>query len=505
MTKTAKIWRRKSVAQLQADAASPGGFRRVLGLWQLTAIGVGGIIGVGIFVLAGQQAATNAGPAVALSFLLAGLGSACAALCYAEFAGMIPVTGSAYTYGYAVLGEMVAWIIGWDLLLEYALVVAVVAIGWSGYVQVLLASVGIELPIWARHSMSDATMHYYLHQGLAGLGLSHSPAPPAPTDGYRFNLIAAAASVGVAGLLSLKTEWGARFNTVVVAIKLLAVLAVVGVGVFYIHPSNWHPFVPARVTDVAGVGHFGWQGVLTGASVVFFAVFGYDTLTTAAEEARHPQRDLSRAVMLSLAVAMVLYIAVSLVLTGITSYTRLGGDASVSDAFRSIGLGWLATAIAAAAVIGVTSVLFAFMLGAARIGFAMGRDGLLPAWFSRLHPRFGTPARPTMLLGCFTGLVAGLLPISEVAELVNIGTLSAFVLVCGAVWLLRRRQPELIRGFRVPAMNLVAPLGMAFSVLLIAGLPWVTFERFLIWMGLGLLVYFGYGIRHSRLGLAEGD
>ncbi len=499
MAYMAKIRRRKSVTQLQAEAARPGGFRRVLGLWQLTAIGIGGIIGVGIFVLAGQQAAANAGPAVALSFLLAGLGSACAALCYAEFAGLIPVTGSAYTYGYAVLGELVAWIIGWDLLLEYALVVAVVAIGWSGYVQVLLASVGLELPVWARHSMSDATMHYYLHQGLATLGLAHGAVPPPPADGYRFNLIAAAASVGVAVLLSLKTEWGARFNTLVVVIKLSAVLAVVGVGVFHVHAANWHPFVPPRLVDAAGVGHFGWQGVLTGASVVFFAVFGYDTLTTAAEEARHPQRDLSRAVMLSLAVAMVLYIAVSLVLTGITSYTRLGGDASVSEAFRSIGLDWLATAIAAAAVIGVTSVLFAFMLGAARIGFAMGRDGLLPAWFAKLSPRFGTPVRPTLLLGGFTGLVAGLLPISEVAELVNIGTLSAFILVCAAVWLLRRRQPGLQRGFRVPAVHLVAPLGMLFSLLLIAGLPWITFERFLIWMGLGLLIYFGYGIRHSRV------
>ncbi|MHC1478644.1 amino acid permease [Frateuria aurantia] len=498
MTKLAGIWRRKSVAQLQADAGQSSGLRRVLGLWQLAAIGIGGIIGVGIFVLAGQQAASNAGPAVALSFLLAGLGSACAALCYAEFAGMIPVSGSAYTYGYAVLGELVAWIIGWDLLLEYALVVAVVAIGWSGYVQVLLASAGVTLPVWAQHSMSDATMHYYLHQGLARIGLVHGVVPP-PADGYRFNVIAAGVSIAVALLLSLKTEWGARFNTLVVVIKLAAVLAVVGVGVFYIHPANWHPFVPARIVGADGMGHFGWQGVLTGASVVFFAVFGYDTLTTAAEEARNPQRDLSLAVMLSLGVAMVLYIAVSLVLTGIAPYSQLGGDASVSDAFRSIGLGWLATAIAAAAVIGVTSVLFAFMLGAARIGFAMGRDGLLPAWFARVSPRFGTPVRPTLLLGGFTGLVAGLLPISEVAELVNIGTLSAFILVCAAVWLLRHRQPGLTRGFRVPAMALVAPLGIAFSMLLIAGLPRITFERFLIWMALGLLVYFGYGIRHSRL------
>jgi APA family basic amino acid/polyamine antiporter len=271
------------------------------------------------------------------------------------------------------------------------------------------------------------------------------------------------------------------------------------VGAAYINPANWHPFVPARVVDAAGVAHFGWSGVLTGASVVFFAVFGYDTLTTAAEEAKQPQRDLPRAVLLSLAVAMVLYIAVSLVLTGITRYDRLGGDASVSTAFETIGLHWVSVAIAAAAVIGVTSVLFAFMLGAARIWFALARDGLLPGWFARVHPRFGTPARPTLILGVFTAVVAGLLPIGEVAELVNIGTLSAFIIICAAIMVLRVRQPELPRGFRTPAVWLIAPLGIAFSLVLIAGLPWITFERFIIWMVLGLFWYFGYGIRHSKL------
>ncbi|MEO8998311.1 MAG: amino acid permease, partial [Rhodanobacter sp.] len=322
-----KLVRHKSVEQLQAEVGSRGDFRRVLGLWQLTAIGIGGIIGVGIFVLAGQQAAANAGPAVALSFIIAGMGSACAALCYAEFAGLIPVTGSAYTYGYAVLGELVAWIIGWDLLLEYALVVAVVAIGWSGYVQVLLNSAGVHLPEWAQQSMSAQTMQYYLQQIF---GTHGATAIAAPSDGHRFNVIAAGVSVAVAVLLTVRTEWGARFNTAVVAIKVIGVLLVVLVGVFYINTANWHPFIPARIVDATtGLGHFGWQGVLTGASVVFFAVFGYDTLTTAAEEAKHPQRDLPRAVLLSLAIAMVLYIAVSLVLTGITPYSHLGGDASV--------------------------------------------------------------------------------------------------------------------------------------------------------------------------------
>ena len=510
MSLLSRMLRHKSIEQLQGEAGRRGDFRRVLGLWQLTAIGIGGIIGVGIFVLAGQQAAVNAGPAVALSFLIAGAGSACAALCYAEFSGLIPVTGSAYTYGYAVLGECVAWIIGWDLLLEYALVVAVVAIGWSGYVQVLLASAGVHLPEWAQQSMSAQTMHYYLQQ-LLGAHAGHAVA--APSDGHRFNVIAAGVSLAVALLLTVRMEWGARFNTAIVAIKVAGVLLVIGVGVFFIKTVNWHPFIPARAFDAQGTGHFGWAGVLTGASVVFFAVFGYDTLTTAAEEAKHPQRDLPRAVLLSLAVAMVLYIAVSLVLTGITPYRNLNGDASVSQAFEVIGLHWVSVAIAVAAVVGVTSVLFAFMLGAARIWFALARDGLLPMWFAKVSPRFGTPARPTMILGVFTAIVAGLLPIGEVAELVNIGTLSAFIIICSAVLVLRIRKPQLPRSFRMPWITVLAPLGVAFSLLLIFGLPWpdahgwqrigglpaITFERFVIWMALGCLIYFGYGMRHSKL------
>ena len=491
-----KLVRHKPVEMLQAEAGQRGDFRRVLGLWQLTAIGIGGIIGVGVFVLAGQQAALNAGPAVAISFLIAGIASAAAALCYAEFAGLIPVTGSAYTYGYAVLGEFVAWIIGWDLLLEYALVVAVVAIGWSGYVQVLLASAGVHLPEWAQQSMSAQTMQYYLQQAFGAHG-GHAVA--APSDGHRFNVIAAGVSLAVALLLTVRMEWGARFNTAIVAIKVVGVLLVIGVGAFFIHAANWHPFIPPRLFDAQGVGHFGWAGVLTGASVVFFAVFGYDTLTTAAEESKNPQRDLPRAVLLSLGIAMVLYIAVSLVLTGISHYSKLGGEASVSDAFESIGLHWLSITIAAAAVIGVTSVLFAFMLGAARIWFALARDGLLPAWFAKVSPRFGTPARPTLILGVFTALVAGLLPIGEVAELVNIGTLSAFIIICASIMLLRVRRPDLQRNFKTPAVWFTAPLGIVFSAALIYGLPWITYERFIVWMALGCVIYFAYGMRHSRM------
>ncbi|HEY0180870.1 MAG TPA: amino acid permease [Dokdonella sp.] len=477
MSLIAQLTRHKSIEQLQSELGSRRDFRRVLGVWQLTAIGIGGIIGVGIFVLAGQQAATNAGPAVALAFLIAGVASAAAALCYAEFAGLIPVTGSAYTYGYAVLGELAAWLIGWDLLLEYALIVAVVAIGWSGYVQSLLAAAGLPLPVWA--------------QGAIGTG-----------DGRVFNVVAAAITLAVAALLVMRTEWGARFNTLIVAIKVVAVVLVIGVGAFFVNPANWQPFIPPRLVDADGVGHFGFKGVATAAAVVFFAVFGYDTLTTAAEESKDPQRDLPRAVLLSLGVSMVLYLAVSLVLTGIAHYTTLNTDAPVADAFTRLGLPWIAAAIAFSAVVGIASVLFAFMLGAARIWFALSRDGLLPSWFAKVHPRYGTPYRPTVALGAFTALVAGLLPIGEVARLVNIGVLSAFIVICTSIIVLRVRKPELPRTFRTPWVPLVPLVGIAFSIWLLSELAAITWAVFLIWVAIGLAIYFGWGIRHSRLARA---
>ncbi len=474
MSLISNITRHKSVEQLQSEVGKRGDFRRVLGLWQLTSIGIGGIIGVGVFVLAGQQAALNAGPAVALAFIIAGIASAAAALCYAEFAGLIPVTGSAYTYSYATLGELVAWLIGWDLLLEYALIVAVVAIGWSGYVQSALASGGIELPVWA--------------QGAMGTG-----------EGRVFNLVATLVTLGVSALLIFRTEWGARFNTFVVAIKVAAVLLVIGIGIFHVNPANWHPFIPERIVGADGVGHFGLQGVATAAAIVFFAVFGYDTLTTAAEESKNPQRDLPRAVLLSLGISMAMYLAVSMVLTGIAHYSTLNTDAPVADAFKGLGLNWVATSISVAAVFGLISVLFAFMLGAARIWYALSRDGLLPGWFAKPHPTYGTPHRPTIVLGVFTALVAGFFPLTEVAKLVNIGVLSAFIVICSSIILLRIRKPDLPRAFRTPLVPLVPLIGIGFSIWLLTELAALTWLVFLCWVGLGLIVYFSYGIRHSRL------
>jgi len=470
----AQLTRHKSIEQLQQEAGARGDFRRVLGLWQLTAIGLGGIIGVGIFVLAGQQAATNAGPAVALSFVIAGIASAAAALCYAEFAGMIPVTGSAYTYGYAVLGEGVAWLIGWDLLLEYALIVAAVASGWSGYVINLLDAIGIHLP--------DAL------RGAPGSG-----------PGHMFNLIAALIALAVAALLTLRTEWGARANTFIVAIKVVAVLVVIAIGVFYVNPANWHPFIPARVVGADGVGHFGFQGVVTAAAVVFFAVFGYDTLTTAAEESKNPQRDLPRAILLSLGISMALYIAITLMLTGMVPYTQLANDAPVASAFQALGMKWIGAAISVTAIASILSVIFAFMLAAARIWFALARDGLLPGWFAKVHPKYGTPHRPTIALGLFTAIVAALFPLGEVAKLVNIGVLSAFIVICSAVLVLRVRKPDLPRAFRTPWVPVIPVVGILFSVWLLSELAAITWMVFLAWVALGSLVYFGYGIRHSKL------
>jgi APA family basic amino acid/polyamine antiporter len=297
----------------------------------------------------------------------------------------------------------------------------------------------------------------------------------------------------------MRTEWGARANTVVVAFKVLAVLVVIAVGIAHVDPANWTPFVPERIVDADGVGHYGLQGVVTAAAVVFFAVFGYDTLTTAAEEAKNPQRDLPRAILLSLGISMVLYIAMTLVLTGMVPYTQLGNDAPVSEAFQARGMKWIGAAISATAIASILSVIFAFMLAASRIWFALARDGLLPGWFAKVHPTYGTPHRTTLALGVFTALVAGLFPLDEVAKLVNIGVLSAFVVICSAVLLLRRRKPDLPRAFRTPWVPVIPVVGILFSIWLLTELAALTWFVFLAWVAIGLLVYFAYGIRHSRL------
>jgi APA family basic amino acid/polyamine antiporter len=447
-------------------AARDHRLRRVLGFWQLTALGLGGIIGVGIFVLTGIVAATQAGPAVCISFLIAGVASAAAALCYAEFAGMIPVAGSAYTYSFVVLGEPVAWLMGWALLLEYALIVAAVSIGWAGYLQSLLATLGTAVPAWAA--------------GAPGTGLGH-----------KINLIAVLGTLAVAALLIVRVELGARVNTAMVAVKLAAIVLVIAVGLHHVSPRNWTPFMP-----------FGFSGVAGGAAVVFFAVFGYETLTAAAEESRNPQRDVPLAVIVSLALAMVLYVAMSLILTGIVNYTTLNTAAPVATAFSAIGLPWISVIVSLAAVVGITTTMIAFMLACARIWFAMSRDGLLPAFFTRLHPRYGTPYRPTAVAAVIVAAAAGLLPIGELARLINMGVLSAFLVVCGAIIVLRRRRPDLPRVFHTPWVPVVPLVGMAFSIGLMANLPRITWVAFACWLALGAAIYAAYGRRSSVLAQA---
>jgi APA family basic amino acid/polyamine antiporter len=458
------ILRRKPIERIEETEAGAGtGLERSLGLWQLTAIGVGGIIGAGIFTLAGTVANGTAGPAVLVSFLVAGVASAAAALSYAEFAGLIPKAGSAYTYGYAVLGEFAGWFIGWDLLLEYTAIVAVVAIGISGYFSFLVGEMGADLPNWML--------------GAPGTG-----------DGHRVDLFAAVLCLLIAYLLTLGIRDAARFEMVVVVLKVLVVLLVIAVGVFHIDTANYNPFFP-----------YGVGGAFTGAATVFFAVFGYDAMSTAAEESKDAQRHMPKAILYSLAISMVLYVAACLVLTGMQDYKDIDKESGFSTAFKSVGLGGLADVIAVGAIIGILTVMFTFMLGVTRVWFSMSRDGLLPRWFAKTHPTRHVPTRVTWIVGFASAAIAGFLPIGEAAELTNIGILLAFVVVCTAVIVLRYRQPDLPRTFRTPWMPVVPALGIGFSIWLITYLQWQTWVRFAVWFAIGTVIYFGYSYKRSAL------
>lgn len=462
------ILRRKAIEHIEeAEGAKSEQLNRVLGLWQLTAIGVGGIIGAGIFTLAGTVANEKAGPAVLVSFLIAGVASAAAAFSYAEFAGLIPKAGSAYTYGYAVLGELAGWFIGWDLLLEYTAIVAVVAIGISGYFSFLLGEMGLELPAWML--------------GAPGTG-----------DGHRVDLFAAVLCLLIAYLLTLGIKNAARFETIVVGLKVLVVVGVIAVGFFHIRSANYEPFFP-----------FGLSGAFTGAATVFFAVFGYDAMSTAAEESKDAQRHMPKAIVYSLAISMVLYVLACLVLTGMQNYTEIDPESGFSTAFKSVGLGALADVIAVGAIIGILTVMFTFMLGVTRVWFSMSRDGLLPKWFAKTHPTRHVPTRVTWIVGVASAAIAGFLPIGEAAELTNIGILLAFVVVCVAVIVLRYKRPDLPRTFRTPGMPVVPAIGVVFSLWLITFLEVATWLRFGVWFLIGLIVYFAYSYRRSEAAKLE--
>ncbi|MFG1707985.1 amino acid permease [Nonomuraea sp. M3C6] len=461
MVSSRSVFRRKPVERIAVE--HEGELSRSLGLWQLTAIGVGGIIGAGIFALAGAVANQTAGPAVLVSFLIAGVASAAAALSYAEFAGMIPKAGSAYTYGYAVLGEIVGWFIGWDLLLEYTAIVAVVAIGISGYFGFLIQELGLELPAWML--------------GAPGTG-----------KGRVVDLFAVALCLLIAFLLNLGIRTAVRFETFVVALKVIVVLLVIVVGFFSVNTANYTPFFP-----------FGVGGAITGAATVFFAVFGYDAMSTAAEESRDAQRHMPKAIIYSLAISMMLYVLATLVLTGMQNYRDIDPESGFSSAFASVGLPGLASVIAVGAIVGILTVMFTFMLGVTRVWFSMSRDGLLPHWFAKLHPVRRVPTRITCIVGVASALIAGFLPIRQAAELTNIGILLAFVVVCVAVIVLRYRHPELPRAFRTPGMPVVPAIGVVFSLWLITFLAPLTWLRFAVWLALGLIIYFAYSRRHSEL------
>ncbi|MCI1857225.1 MAG: amino acid permease [Sporolactobacillus sp.] len=459
------IFRRKPVGMLIDETKGKQGLKKALGAFDLTMLGIGCIIGTGIFVLTGVAAAKYSGPALVLSFVLAGLACCFAALCYSEFAAMIPVAGSAYTYGYAGLGEIWGWIIGWDLILEYAVGIATVAIGWSGYMVNLLNNIGIHLP-------KAITTSPFEH------GVINVPA------------------MLIIGLIALLLISGVRntsgVNGVIVVIKVVVVLLFILLAFSHVNPANWHPFMP-----------FGFNGVVSGAAVVFFSYIGFDAVSTAAEETRNPQKDMPKGIIASLLICTVLYIIVSAILTGILKYTAyatpVGSAAPVAYALDQIGIHWGAALVSVGAICGITSVCLVLMYGQSRIFFAMARDGLMPKIFGSVDPKHQTPALSTTIVAVVCAITAGIFPIQIVSELVSIGTLVAFIIVSAGIIVLRRKQPDMNRPFKVPFFPVTPILGILTCAYLIYGLNYLTWIRFIVWFAIGMIIYFAYGRSHSLL------
>jgi len=488
------LMRTKSIEQSIEDTDDPEHkLKKDLGPLDLMVFGVGVIIGAGIFVLTGTVAATNSGPALALSFLIAAVACGLAGLCYAEFASTVPVAGSAYTFSYATLGELIAWIIGWDLALEFTIGASALSVSFSGYLQSLMDGTALELP--------------------ASIGSA--------ADGF-IDLPAVVIALLVMGLLVRGTKFSSRVNQIVVAIKLAVVAAVIVVGFAKVTPSNWTPFIPDSkpvgdsgggfeqtplITTLLGIepAVFGIGGVVAGAAIVFFAFIGFDVVATTAEEAKNPQKDVPIGILGSLAIVTVLYASVALVVTGLQSYSDIDPDdaAPLATAFKAAGVDWMGDLISVGACIGLVVVAMILMLGQTRVAFAMGRDGLLPRWISKVHPTYGTPYRITLITGVVVAAIAGFVDLSTLADLVNIGTLFAFILVSIGVVILRRTRADLPRAFRVPLVPVVATLATVMCLYLMLNLKGDTWIRFLIWMAIGFVVYFAYGRRHSRLAERE--
>jgi APA family basic amino acid/polyamine antiporter len=470
----------KSIDALREDAAREHGLKRSLTSLDLVMLGIGAIIGTGIFVLTGRAAAANAGPAVALSFVVAGIASMFAGICYSEMASMIPISGSAYTYAYATMGELVAWIIGWDLILEYLVSAAAVSVGWSGYVVAFAHDAfGVDLPrVWTNAPTVWKEDHFQ-------------------STGAYFNLPAALIVLAVTAMLVRGIKESARVNTVIVFVKVAVVLLFIAFAAPFVHTENWHPFVPPN----EGVfGRFGVSGILQGATMVFFAYIGFDAVSTAAQECRSPQRDLPRGILGSLAICTVLYIAVSLILTGVVSYKKLSVPHPIAVGVEATGQVWLATAVEIGAIAGLSSVMLVMLLGQPRIFFAMAQDGLFPKAAAKIHPRFGTPYITTILSGAVCAVAGGVLPIDILAELTSIGTLFAFVLVSLGVMILRLKRPDIPRAFKAPGGPFIVPiLGALTSGVLMYTATTATIIRLFLWMAIGLAVYAAYGRKHSKL------
>jgi len=473
------LFRRKSVADLQSEAITDKSLKRVLGPLHLVMLGVGCTIGTGIFVLTGTVAARNAGPGVILSFVLAGLASIFAAFCYSEFASLVPMSGSAYTYSYATLGELFAWIIGWDLILEYAVGGITVAIGWSGYVVSLLHDFGVDIP--PRLTAAYGTM----------VTLADGTQVPA-----LFNLPAILIVAAVTVLLVIGIKESAWYNNLIVFVKLAVILAFLALAAHAVNPANWHPFIPA---NNGTFGQFGWSGIMMGSGTVFFAYIGFDAVSTAAQETRNPQRDMPLGIIGSLIICTVLYIAVAAVATGVVPYAQLDNPAPIAlVADRAVG-GWMSVMIKIGAIAGLSSVIMVLMMGQTRIFWVMSRDGLLPPFVGAVHPKFKTPWITTIITGVIVAFVSALLNVREASNLCSIGTLLAFVIVCVSVLVLRVREPGLKRTFTTPCVWLVAPLGALAALALMAPLPNTAWIRLIGWFAIGMILYFTYSIKHSKL------
>jgi len=478
------LFRRKSVTDLQKEAETDHSLKRALGALNLTTLGIGAIIGTGIFVLTGTVAALNSGPAVVLSFAIAGVASIFAALCYSEFASLVPMAGSAYTYGYATLGELIAWIIGWDLILEYALGAVTVAIGWSGYVVSFLHDIGINMPCALSAARGTVVTCADGSQSTA-----------------IFNLPAVIIIALVTALLVIGIKESANVNSFIVIVKVAVVLLFIVGAAHAVNSANWHPFIPPQTVrdGVPAAGEFGWSGVFTGAAIVFFAYIGFDAVSTAAQEAKNPQKDMPIGIIGSLLICTVLYILVSGIATGIMSYKELNVPDPIAVVADHAGLGWMSTLIKLGAIAGLSSVILVMLLGQSRVFWTMSKDGLLPQFVNKIHPKFQTPYITSIVTGIGVAFFAAILPIRDAASLVSIGTLLAFVIVSIGILVLRVREPNLPRAFKTPLVWFVAPAGAFSAAYLMKALPPVTWERLIIWFGIGMVVYAVYGYRNSKL------